>query len=137
MYQNYFIVNGGKYCTGTIFIIKDRDKQKEASFICYDTIHSLLIYKIENCTYRAYNKYFYDHFITVTNKIDPSARMPISKQMKDSKVDGLFLGWIWYIFLMTISVIFKDVIGLWVFISIIFFSWRHKKIKKEGTYIEW
>ena len=62
--------------------------------------------------------------------------LPIIKTKKDFQIDGLFLGWMWYIFLMLISVIFNGAIGLWILISIVFFSWRAKKIKREGTYIE-
>ena len=61
----------------------------------------------------------------------------IEKRRKDSQIDGLFLGWMWYIFLMLISIVFKEALGLWIFISIVFFKWRSDKIKKEGTYIEW
>ena len=137
MYQNYFFVNDKQYYTGTIFIIKDITKPSEASFICYDTDHAIFIYKIGECTYRAHVKYFNEHFIEVTDKIDPNVRMPVRKRRKEFDVEGMFLGWVWYIFLMLISTIFKGVIGFWILISWVFFGWRSDKIKKEGTYVEW
>lgn len=134
---NNFQVNGKTYYTGTIFIINYLGKEAEASFICYDLEHSLFIFQIKHLTCRAHDTYFYNNFICATNKIDKSVRMPIIKKRKDFEINGLFIGWIWYIFLMLISIIFKDAIGLWIIISIVFFSWRSKKIKEEGTYVEW
>ena len=34
-------------------------------------------------------------------------------------------GWIWYIIIMTVGIIFKDRITIWVFTSIIFFLWKN------------
>ena len=51
----------------------------------------------------------------------------------DVKINKLFLGWIWYIFLMIIASIFKGQVIGWIFISFFFFGWR-KKIKDEETY---
>lgn len=141
-YRNYFVYNGKQYYTGTIFIVNEHSKQIEAIFICYNMDTKKYIYKTKNktidgCKWMVYEKYFYNHLVSVTDKIDNTAHMPFVKQFKDSQINGLFLGWMWYIFLMIISVIFKDAIGLWILWSVVFFSWRKKKIKKEGTYIEW
>lgn len=137
MRQNYFIVDGEKYYTGTVFIIKDGGKPSEASFICYDTDHLRYIYKIKGCTWYVDPENFQRWFVAVTDKVDEKVHMPVTKTKKDTEIDGLFIGWMWYIFLMAISVVFKDAIGLWIFISVVFFSWRKKKRKEEGTYIEW
>lgn len=139
---NYFIVNGKSYFTGTVFIVNYYGKQIEATFVCYNVDTKRYIYIIKNgkgnsCRCRVTEKDFYDNLVTITDKVNKNVHVPIEKKMKDSQIDGLFLGWMWYIFLMAISVIFKDVIGLWIVISVVFFSWRHGKIKKEGTYIEW
>lgn len=141
-YRNYFVYNGKQYYTGTIFIVNEHSKQIEAIFICYNMDTKKYIYKTKNktidgCKWMVYEKYFYNHLVSVTDKIDNTAHMPFVKQFKDSQINGLFLGWMWYIFLLIISVIFKDAIGLWILWSVVFFSWRKKKIKKEGTYIEW
>lgn len=137
MWQNYFIINGEKYYTGTIFIINDMGKQVEASFICYDLEHSKYIYKIEECMWHSPDKYFQKNFISVTNKRDNRVHMPVVKKRKDLDIDGLFIGWVWYVFLMALSIIFNGTIGFWILFSVIFFSWRSNKIKEEGTYIEW
>lgn len=137
MFQNYFNVNGQRYYTGTVFMIQYMGEKKEASFICYNTSRSEFIYKIGNCRWHSRDKYFWEHFVNVTNKVDQNVHMPTYKRKRDVEIDGLFLGWVWYIFLMLISTIFKDAIGLWILISWVFFSWRARKIKEEGTYIEW
>jgi hypothetical protein len=64
-------------------------------------------------------------------------QLPTERKRKDCEIDGLFLGWVWYIFLMAIGTIFNGAIFIWLMISIVFFNWRAKKIKEEGTYIEW
>jgi hypothetical protein len=137
MKQNYFVANGVKYYTGTIFIVNDMGNIREASFLYYDTECSRYIYKITDCVYNTDAKNFNRIFISTTGRIDNKIHAPTTKTKKDMEIDGLFLGWVWYIFLMAISSIFKDVIGLWILISIVFFYWRKNKIKEEGTYVEW
>ena len=63
--------------------------------------------------------------------------MPTKKKMNEFDIKGMFLGWAWYIFLMIIATIFRYNFAWWFLISVVFFSWRSDKIKKEGTYIEW
>ena len=137
MKQNYFIINGEKYYTGAVFLVHHNGKQVEASFVYYDTDYCKYVYKIKDCTWVVGEKDFKQRFVSIISKRDNTVSMPTQKKMKDFEIDGLFLGWMWYIFLMLISVIFKDAIGLWILISVIFFSWRSNKIKKEGMYNEW
>jgi hypothetical protein len=112
-------------------------KQVEAAFICYDTDRKKYIYKVKDCICSVDHKTFQRVFVRATNSRNSKVHMPVTKTKKDFEIDGLFLGWLWYIFLMAISSIFKDAIGLWILISVVFFSCRSKKIKEEGTYIEW
>ena len=138
MKQDYFVVDGKKYYTGTVFITRDNMwRETEASFICYDTDHKEYIFYIQGCRYRDRNELFWQRFIAVTDKVDGNVRTPAAKTMNDMQIEGMFIGWVWYVFLMLISTIFNDAIGLWILISVVFFSWRSKKIKEEGTYIEW
>lgn len=137
MRQNYFTTDGKKYYTGSILIVNNVGQQCEATFICYDTERNRYIYKINDCICHVDPKTFQRNFICVTDKVNLSAHMPIAKTKKDNEIDGLFIGWLWYIFLMAISTIFKGALVLWILFSIVFFGWRKKKIKEEGTYIEW
>ena len=137
MKQGYFIVNGAKYHTGSIFIIKDMGKNVEASFLYYDTDKQRYFYKIKDCVWNVDNKNFWRMFVSTTDKRDESMRAPTTKTKNDIEIPGLFIGWVWYIFLMAISVIFNGAIFFWILYSVIFFKWREKKIKEEGTYVEW
>lgn len=135
--ENYIVVNKTKYYTGTVFIIDFCGKVQEAVFVCSIPNTNRVLCKLSDKRWWINADDFRKRIVDITNKVDPSVRMPVTKTMKDSEIDGLFIGWLWYIFLMAISTIFKDAIGLWIFISVVFFNWRAKKIKEEGTYIEW
>ena len=137
MRQNYCVINGKKYYTGSVFIVNHCGQQTEAAFICYDTDRSRYVFKVNNCVCFETHSSLQRKLISSTNKFNSKVHMPETKTKKDSEIDGLFLGWMWYIFLMAISTIFKDAIGLWILISVVFFGYRSKKIKEEGTYIEW
>ena len=52
---------------------------------------------------------------------------------KDTEINGLFLGWVWYIFIMLVVSIFKGAVVGWIVVSFFFFKWR-KKIKEEQTF---
>lgn len=141
MWLNYFEYKGKKYYTGTVIILKDGLYEKEASFIGHEPDKDWYAYRVNDITrettHRTYEKLFYKNLIAVTNKIDKNVHLPLMKQLPDRCIDGLLLGWTWYIFLMMIATIFKGNVVLWIFISYVFFDWRKNKIKKEGTYIEW
>ncbi len=140
-YINYFVVDNKEYYTGTVFIMKcSNGEYTKATFICYDTQNKMYCYQPHNskCNKHWANyEVMQQQFIDITNEIDNKARIPVKKQMNDRCIESLPLGWCWYIFLMLLSIVFKDCLGLWVLISIVFFSWRNKKIKTEGTYYEW
>ena len=39
--------------------------------------------------------------------------------------DAIFVGWVWYIVIMVVGIIFKDRLMIWVFASAIFFLWKN------------
>ena len=84
-----------------------------------------------------YEKKFYEWLVEVLDEVDPTVKIPVEKQFKDRYIDGLFIGWLWYVFLMAVATIFTGNVILWILISVVFFNWRKNKIKKEGTYTEW
>lgn len=134
---NCIVINGKQYYTGTVLMLDFRGKVQEAVFICTIPASNRVVCKIADMRWILSAKDFNKRLVEITSKVDSSVRTPVKKTMKDSEIDGLFIGWIWYITLMAVSVIFKDAIGLWIFISVVFFTWRDKKIKEEGTYYEW
>ena len=139
MYRNYFEYNGKKYYTGAVLLIHYRDKKNtEATFVCYDIDNSRFVLKVNNHKLYAPDKWFWEvYFIDITNKIDTNVRFPVKKRRPELEIDGMLNGWAWYIVLMLLSAFFKDAVGLWAFISLVFFTWRSDKINKEGTYVEW
>ena len=135
---NYFIVSGKKYYTGTMFKVKNMGDVVDAVFVCtYFASHVNIVYKINGTQYFTPIQMFKNMFVCVTNAVDNETQTPQTKHMRDRDIDGLSLGWLWYIFLMALATIFKENIALWILISVVFFSWRYNKIQKEGTYIEW
>lgn len=134
---NYLIVNGKKYYTGTVFMIDFHGKVQEAVFRCYIPKTNRVNVKLSGSGWFINADDFRKRIVEITNKVDSSVQMPIIHKKNEMEIDGLFIGWMWYIFLMAISTIFYDRIGLWIFISVVFFSWRKKKIKENGTYTEW
>lgn len=49
---------------------------------------------------------------------------------KDSEVEYMYLAWVIYIIAMFFSIIFIDFLVAWACISLVFFMWRAKKLKK-------
>lgn len=136
-FQNYFEYEGKKYYTGTVMIVHNWKARQEATFICYDTEQDLYIYQIEQCKCRMHEDGFYDSIIEITDRVNNWVHIPKEKMRKECHIDGLMYGWVWYIFLMVVSTIFNDRIGLWIIWSVVFFAYRKNKIEKEGHYIEW
>lgn len=140
MKQNYFELNGEKYYTGTIFVIKDyfsNSKEIEATFICYDTDWDKYFYRFNGKSYSLGSKRFWENFVSPTGKFDSKERGVTVVRKKEFDIPGMALGWTWYVFLMLLSAIFKDALGLWLLISFVFFNWRSKKIANEGTHYKW
>ena len=52
---------------------------------------------------------------------------------RDMDINGLVIGWIWYILIMATLTIFNGRIIGWIAASIIFFRWR-KKVKETESY---
>lgn len=135
--RNYFIVDGVKYYSGTIFIINRGGKEIEATF-SYDNVScEYYMYRIGQRGYTERYKDFWEHFVAVTGKINPNEQGPVLKRKKEFDIPGMALGWTWYVFLMLLSSIFKDAFGLWILLSVVFFNWRSKRIKEQGYYYEY
>ena len=138
MYRNYFEMDGKRYYTGTVFIIKNILKNPvQATFAYYDTERCRYVFNADGRKFFWSQELFYRDIVEVTNVVNDTIHMPQTKTLADSQISGMSLGWLWYIFLMAIATIFKDNIGLWLLITAVFFNWRCNKKKKEGTYIEW
>ena len=140
MVQNYyFIYNNNKYAYGTIILLKRFDYilndhyPYEATFCFHVVDKDQYVCKIKNmyCYYTSTE--FYNKLIEVTNKTDDEYISFINKRFnvrkKELSNDGMLIAWIWYVFIMAIAIIFKDMVSIWILASIIFFSYRKNKLK--------
>lgn len=150
MREYSFIFNGCKYPSGTILKIKSNDNVTgkevvEIAYFCYSMPEkNRYVYKIRETTHNVTKDYFYKILIGATNSTNESIAnnfqaeesriytKPPNTFKDELNIDGLLIAWIWYVFVMAIAIIFNDVIGIWILASIVFFSYRNKKLRKAG-----
>lgn len=127
--------------TGQVVLLKCFGEEMEAAFVCYNQLSKMYTFHL--------NHWKHDHDIGMPmedlqkqlikiypNIISPYVRCPTTRRPKDSEIDGLPLAWMWYIFLMAMSTIFKDNVGLWILFSVAFFWHRYEK-KKGLVHVDW
>ena len=145
MWVKYFIHQGKRYEYGTIVKINTYDGEKEMTFINYNPEKGQYLFKVddtwckEGYKFREYNREaLNENLIEITDKIDTIyvKNHPIIQDeltfTKELRVDGLLLAWVWYIFLMGITLIFNGRLFYWAVISFVFFIYRYGKLKEEG-----
>lgn len=149
MYVNCFKYNNKYYDYGTIIKAKIQNKETKITFISYNTESKKYLFKINAYNYKdgyylvSYTEQeFKNSIIEVTDMIDikyvqwhPLQDNSTANKltfMDELKVDGLFIAWLWYIFLMGITFIFIGRIFYWTVISLGFFIYRYGKLKEEG-----
>lgn len=132
MRQDYFTCNGKRYHTGTIVVIANR----KMTFLYFNTDNNRFAFKNGECVSQYSSEYLGKHPITICSEVDGTVKLPVLRKKRELSIDGMLLGWMWYIFIMGLAVIFNDRIGIWILASWIFFSWRKNKIEKEGMYYE-
>ena len=142
--SGYFDYNGKRYYRGTRFIINYENKEVTADFtsrtkfneigICIDKCPE---YGIKNPILTSVEeKDFIASIIRIlpTNAYDEMEAK--KKYVKDSDMPEIVIGWILYIFIMCLLVIFKDAWLGWIAATIYFFRWRHNKKEEEGVYFD-
>lgn len=141
-WQDHFVFEGKTYYTGTVFKVKEYEylygvREKEATFVAYSPEYNKVQFQIGPIGYLRRTDMLKGWIVSVTESNDATVKAPVLKKRKDSEIDGLTTGWIWYIVLMAVSTIFNGNVVLWALWSWMFFSWRHEKIKKHGYYYDW
>lgn len=139
MYKDYFVYNGKKYCSGTqIKVFRSDNVYDLAYFVYYDDSNDVVWYQMAYTNQRrgCSMETFLKRLVGVTGSVNYAFHPPVEKKLKDYQIPKLFFGWVWYIFIMLLLVIFKNAIIGWVAASVVFFSWRSDVIEKEGYYIE-
>lgn len=144
MYQNYFIYNGEKYYSGSNIkinhIVYDgilKNQIKNGTFLYYDTKYKKYVYSVNEKKYFANEDEFYNKIVSADACCDNVSFSYNVNQMKESKIDSLFIGWIAYIVAMLFATMCNSRILLYVIISFVFFNYRKSKLKTEGYYYEW
>lgn len=142
MIQEYFIYNGKRYLAGTLIYVKWVNHltctlcKTLATFCSYNPDNKTYIFEIDGYKYTYSEKDFYDILCGIYGETSSNLiSYPRIKQLtfeKELAINGLLIAWIWYIFIMAVAIIFKDCIGIWIIASIVFFTYRNKKLKEAG-----
>lgn len=144
MKRNYFIHNGIKYYSGTTIRVlqheqySGRQYEDTATFIEHDVSYNRMIFKIRDLTYNypydVFEKIFVDVINGKTEIVYDNHTVMYKKHTfyDELNVDGLFIAWFWYIFIMAISTIFYGRVGWWILTSVVFFNYRNQKLKEAG-----
>lgn len=145
----YFVLDGKRCEYGEIVNLKYGDEIIPATFIAHVTDKHYYVFKIYNKKYKDGHYYasynindFKRNLIGYTGKMDeiqlkekPLESMTCIKKptlKEELEIDGMLIAWVWYIFLMGITLIFNGFALYWLFFSIIFGMYRSKKLKEEG-----
>lgn len=147
MKQNYFVYNKKQYYSGTVIVVNRYDWKtncraiQECIFIYHNTDNNKVLYKVRNqcetdyCSWEEFN----NRLVKITNEIDFEGikteygwHFPKRTLKKELNIDGMFIAWIWYIFIMLILTIFKGRILAWIGVTIIFMNYREKKLREAG-----
>lgn len=137
-----FDYKGVRYYAGTKFKMKIKyDEIVEAVFVERNDCNAGKIMvryksKYNKCIYSIYiNKADLDNIILEICDGNYYDELEAKKHYrKDSEVPIVKMGWIMYIFIMCLLVIFKDAWMGWIAATWFFFTWRHKKLKEEYYY---
>lgn len=147
--ERYFILDGKRCEYGEIVNIRLGDKIVPATFIAHVTDRHYYTFKIYNKKYKdghyytSYNiKDFKKALVGYTGEIDDIQlrAMPLEHMIgkqnptfkEELEIDGMLIAWVWYVFLIGITLFFNGQIFYWAVISFIFFDYRRKKLKEEG-----
>lgn len=132
-------INGKDCISGTIIIIRNNgEKSKEAYFQWYDPEKDRYCVLIDGKQNSLPKNHFFKILVSVTDRFDVTkVKMEDILPKKWSleaelSIDGMFLAWFWYIFIMVIGTIFNDRALIWIGASIWFFSYRSEKLRKAG-----
>lgn len=145
--ENCFEYNGGLYPTGIVLRIRGVDKHgnptvKRAVFIWHIVDKDWYVIHVDGHPDTYTKERFYNNLIEVVGEFDfESIKDPLDRWKIDTRAptlrdelnaDGMIIGWAWYIFVMVISTLFYDRIGMWIFASIVFFKYRRNKLREAG-----
>ena len=139
MKQDYVVCRGKKYNSGdTINILWYAHGNRNAYehtgiFLDCDEEKDEYRLVIDDITYSFNKTSFYRTVYDKRNVTQHKNSTQCNTTFKDElNIDGLFIAWVWYVFIMLLAIIFKDCIAIWIITSVIFFRYRNKKLREAG-----
>lgn len=143
MKRNYFIHDGTKYETGTLIVINyfgsiaGRCYDETGKFLYYDTEEQQYYVEIIGQEYSFSEESFRKSFRRIRGEIVYHSvyvdKTPKIRTFSDElKIRDLKIAWGLYIFAMLLSFVFYERFLAWIFVSIVFFSYRRKTLKEHG-----
>lgn len=139
--SNYFYFRGNNYGKGTIVKIYEEHKEKfkfysNLIFEKYDKESGLYLFKSPYNRWENFNvsKDQIEEYIKEIVKPCCITQADTRQKVDPDYVEGMASAWIWYILIMVFGLFLKgpvSVIGIWTLASVVFFSWRHKKMNGE------
>lgn len=138
---NYFEFKGQRYPVGAV--VKINEKEMKSVGADYPHVTILNHYVNANGTHtclisRSYNDWgviksceiemFFNNFEDVVEEVVLLPTKQHGNKYKDTEVDAMLYGWIYYILVMLIATIFNGRIFIWIVASIIFWTWRKRKL---------
>lgn len=137
MKKDYVVYKGKRYNSGDTIDINWYTRGYKAgtfpytgTFLDCDEEKDKYRIVVNGQTY-CYNKICF--YRVMRDKKEPKVVENKKPTLKDElNIDGLFIAWMWYIFIMALSIIFYDRIIIWIVASLIFFNYRKNKLKEAG-----
>ena len=137
----YFEFKGARYPVGTVVRITEKEMKRIGADSPYITIlnhyensngtHSCLIMKSYDdwgITKSCEMNTFFSKFEDIVEEVVLLPTKQRGNRYKDTEVDAMLYGWIYYILVMLIATIFNGRIFIWIVASIIFWTWRKRKL---------
>ena len=146
MKQYYFYHNGRQITSGTILKFKPycidyfwKLYTEEVTFIWYEPNTGFYYIQVGNRGERIPKDKFDYYFIapTITQDVEFINQQKANEDkssmtfMEELQIDGMFLAWLWLIFLLAITFIFKGFYIYWAVIIAVFICYRSSKIQQS------
>ncbi len=139
MQQDYFVYNSHRYNAGDHISFRffdyrvGRSYETKVKFLYYDTESKEYFIEVYGKEYSYREELFYRNIYERDSSSNQATREPKEHTFSDElKIRDLRITWVLYIVAMLISIVFYDRLLAWIFVSIIFFTYRHKKLKEYG-----
>jgi hypothetical protein len=133
-YLNTFNYKGKEYYVGSVVKLKwagENIKVIKRHYVDSDGHHRYDFVKKGNNNVMSIKTDNLDKFLADVIEEADTALETKAEYYKDTDLDVMFYGWVIYITLMVlVSFVHGNVFG-WILISIYFFVWRKKKLKKD------